>query len=187
MLSRNASNTSNTSNDSDDSNGRGAIISNTTRVDHKFNISYTYSSMPPNFVEAALGTVLGPIVLFYGYQVQAIVTALNAAYAANVFGLFQEFESIQCMKQLKSSLADKVWKVGLAAVTIAAVGLRRGSIDLLLKVHALHIYISPQTCVPSSRWGSSLSCCRIPCRACCHGLCSALPKLPLPTPVHLPL
>jgi hypothetical protein len=94
----------------------------------------TNTKSPTNWFEAVIGTVLGPLVVLYGNKLQSIICVLNAAYAANLFGLLGELQEIKCPKQFDPTIVQRMSKVSLSLVTIAVVGLKKGSVDLILKV-----------------------------------------------------
>lgn len=91
-------------------------------------------SLDANYVEGTIGTFVGPVVLMYGYRLQAVVTALNACFAANVFGVMAKLQAANCPSDVDPQLPKELIKVFFAMVTIATVGLKKGVTSLILKV-----------------------------------------------------
>ena len=61
---------------------------------------------------------MGPLILVWGSRLQAIVMLLNAAFAANLFGIVEELENVESFSELDLSVPRRLANVLLAGMLI---------------------------------------------------------------------
>ena len=104
-------------------NGTALKVNNGTAVPKRLDV-----------VTTALGYTIGPLVLVYGNDLQAIVVMLNALYACGLQRMLDALSSIKGVASLRPDLPIQIYSTVIAATTMTSVSLKGGMADLMLKV-----------------------------------------------------
>ena len=92
------------------------------------------SSIEADYLQMLIGIFFGPLILIYGMDLKAFLVLLNAMFAADFFGFIRDLQGVGCFAELEQSFPQRGFKVLFAVSTIATVGLKGGTVELILNV-----------------------------------------------------
>ena len=94
----------------------------------------TVQGVSVDYMRSMIGFSLGPLVMLYGKDLQAIVAALNAGYACGLDRLLDVVRKIKSLAMLDTNLPIQIYGTLVAASSMTSVSLQGGTGDLMLKI-----------------------------------------------------